>query len=650
MTEFTDTPNAVGPAIIVEVTEATSPFGGVQIFDAGDDFPVQIQIPAAVGPEGPQGDPGPQGPQGQGGTGPQGSTGPPGPQGIPGPIGPQGIPGSDGADSAVVGPQGPPGATGPTGATGAAGTPGAQGPQGVQGAKGDAGNQGPQGNPGPTGATGSTGPQGTKGDTGVAGPTGPTGTTGPQGPIGSAGPQGVQGPTGATGPKGADGTSVVIKGSVATHANLPASATPGDLWITLDTSHGWVWGTPGQWSDVGPIQGPAGATGATGAQGPQGPTGVTGPAGTQGPKGDTGATGSQGIPGTAGLQGVKGDTGATGPAGATGADGKPGNTGPAGPQGLQGVKGDTGATGATGIQGPVGPKGSTGATGLTGPAGPTGAAGSQGVQGPQGAQGPQGVQGPQGTPAPSTTTVNIVSPSNPTGNPTTTAKMVGLGQSPHFFTITPGASGRVFVAISGNVVNNTLNCGIIMGLAVWDRRCSPKQWSKPGHWHLGRSIQNRGVERESVSSIQLSRCYHRANSWCCDLGGFVDHGSPGRNGVGYWHLVFSIHVTMICQKQKNRLCGSGSESKSSPAWSAHWLPPSSLAVRVRRWWLSGRTWTSGRRSGRKSTNRTSTGSTAWGSLSFDHWKQGYDKEMLRIDKRLEKLEERTKQLAYEQTN
>ena len=39
-----------------------------------------------------------------------------------------------------------------------------------------------------------------------------------------------------------------------------------------------------------------------------------------------------------------------------------------------------------------------------------------------------------------------------------------------------------------------------------------------------------------------------------------------------------------------------------------------------------------------------------GSLSFDHWKQGYDKEMLRIDKRLEKLEERTKQLAYEQTN
>lgn len=39
-----------------------------------------------------------------------------------------------------------------------------------------------------------------------------------------------------------------------------------------------------------------------------------------------------------------------------------------------------------------------------------------------------------------------------------------------------------------------------------------------------------------------------------------------------------------------------------------------------------------------------------GSLSFEHWKQGYDKEMARVDKRLEKLEERTKQLAYEHSN
>jgi hypothetical protein len=43
--------------------------------------------------------------------------------------------------------------------------------------------------------------------------------------------------------KGNDGTSVVIKGSVATHQLSATGNTLGDLWIALDTSHGWVWST-----------------------------------------------------------------------------------------------------------------------------------------------------------------------------------------------------------------------------------------------------------------------------------------------------------------------------------------------------------------------------------------------------------------------
>jgi|SRR5215472_902869 len=87
---------------------------------------------------------------------------------------------------------------------------------------------------------------------------------GPPGPVGPAGPQGIQGPTGPIGPP------LQMKGTVASHANLPASGnTVGDVWITADTGHAWSWnGT--SWIDCGQFQGPQGATGATGAQGPSG--------------------------------------------------------------------------------------------------------------------------------------------------------------------------------------------------------------------------------------------------------------------------------------------------------------------------------------------------------------------------------------------
>jgi Collagen triple helix repeat (20 copies) len=285
----------------------------------------------------------------------------------------------------------------------------------MEGAVGPQGPPGPQGVPGPPGPS-TTGPQGPQG------PAGPTGAAGAQGTTGPQGAQGIQGATGPTGPKGADGTSVVIKGSVATSSALPVSGNIfGDLWITLDTGHGWVWGSPGQWSDAGPIQGPPGATGAAGAPGAQGPAGATGP---QGAKGDTGLPGASG---PQGLQGVKGDPGPTGATGAQGAQGI---------QGIQGAKGDTGAAGAPGATGPQGAQGVKGDPGATG------------------ATGPQGIPGPTGTFASFQTAV--VTPALGT---TQAEVMSAVGDY-----LTPTFSGKVMFSFTGYGSNNTANQGVMARL------------------------------------------------------------------------------------------------------------------------------------------------------------------------------------------
>ena len=62
---------------------------------------------------------------------------------------------------------------------------------------------------------------------------------------------------GPQGDPGDSGTSVVIKGSVATVGDLPAGATAGDLYVVLADGDGYVWnGTT--WDNVGQIQGPEG--------------------------------------------------------------------------------------------------------------------------------------------------------------------------------------------------------------------------------------------------------------------------------------------------------------------------------------------------------------------------------------------------------
>jgi len=70
---------------------------------------------------------------------------------------------------------------------------------------------------------------------------------------------GPEGPLGPEGPEGPAGTSIIIKGTVASSSNLGdiVGVEIGDVWITQDDYHGWVYTSSG-WVDLGPFQGPAG--------------------------------------------------------------------------------------------------------------------------------------------------------------------------------------------------------------------------------------------------------------------------------------------------------------------------------------------------------------------------------------------------------
>ena len=345
----------------------------------------------APGPAGADGTNGIDGTNGaDGAPGPAGADGTNGADGAPGPAGADGTNGADGAPG-PAGNDGAAGATGPQGNDGAAGATGPQGPQGNDGTAGATGPQGPQGNDGTAGATGPQGPQGNDGAAGATGPQGPQGNDGTAGATGPQGPQGNDGTAGATGPQGPQGndgtagTSVQITGTLSNVVDLNnISSVLGngyiigsDLYVCVSTTNGDF----NDYSNVGQIQGPAGATG---PQGNDGAAGATGPQGPQGNDGAAGATGPQGP------QGNDGAAGATGPQGPQGNDGTAGATGPQGPQG------NDGAAGATGPQGPQGNDGAAGATGPQGPQGNDGTAGATGPQGPQGNDGAAGATGPAG--------------------------------------------------------------------------------------------------------------------------------------------------------------------------------------------------------------------------------------------------------------
>jgi hypothetical protein len=81
---------------------------------------------------------------------------------------------------------------------------------------------------------------------------------------------------------GSQGIGIRYVATVDTAAELPASATQGDLYVvsTPEPAHGFVWDeTTGDWVDSGPVQGPQGVQGIQGIPGPPGPTAVSADAG-----------------------------------------------------------------------------------------------------------------------------------------------------------------------------------------------------------------------------------------------------------------------------------------------------------------------------------------------------------------------------------
>jgi len=257
---------------------------------------------------------------------------------------------------------------------------------------------------------------------GLTGPTGPTGATGPQGIQGPQGPQGITGPQGIQGNTGQAGKSMIPKSLYSTLEDLQTAhptGVAGDAYAvgTSVSNVIYCWDVDAnQWTNMGTLRGPQGATGNTGPTGAQGPQGV---AGAQGPQGQPGADGRSftvlGRYDTIQQLEAEHPTGSSGDAWAVGTaqsnviyiwdtedlhwvsvGALQGPQGPQGPQGIQGPTGPQGEQGPTGATGPQGPQGETGIQGPQGVQGETGAQGPQGIQGPQGPQGPQGATGSAG--------------------------------------------------------------------------------------------------------------------------------------------------------------------------------------------------------------------------------------------------------------
>lgn len=304
---------------------------------------------------------------------------------------------------------------------------------------------------------------------------------------------------GVVGPTGPQGTSLNVRGSVATVGNLPPTGNVvNDAYIVQSNGNMYVWnGTA--WVDVGKIVGPTGPTGPTGAVGLTGPTG---PTGTTGITGATGPTGAAGSVGNFGPTGPTGNTGLTGPTGPTGAQGAAstvaGPVGPTGPQGAAStVAGPTGPTGIPGsastVAGPTGPTGAQGnASTVAGPTGPTGPQGNAstvaGPTGPTGVAGSVGNLGPTGPTGP--TTYPAVGVAVSTGTAWDTSKVAPAGTivgTSDTQTLTSKTLGNytetVYAVTDGATVNLNPNDGPIQTWTLGASR-TPGQAS----WAAGQSM------------------------------------------------------------------------------------------------------------------------------------------------------------------
>jgi hypothetical protein len=255
---------------------------------------------------------------------------------------------------------------------------------------------------------------------------------------------GAPGPAGPAGEPGLDGYSVRYVSTVLRVEDLPATASPGDMWWveTPSPTTAFIWDDfVGGFVAAGRVQGDPGADSTV--PGPVGPAGQPGRDGVDGKDGAPGSKGDKGDPGSPGATGATGATGARGPVGPTGATGPAGPAGSPGGVGPQGEPGKPGATGSTGAAGPVGPVGPAGPAGSVGPAGPPGADST--VPGPAGPPGADstvpGPVGPQGEPGADST---VPGPAGPPGADSTVPGPVGPAGADG----APGADGVDGVSIS----------------------------------------------------------------------------------------------------------------------------------------------------------------------------------------------------------
>jgi hypothetical protein len=273
------------------------------------------------------------------------------------------------------------------------------GPQGLSGYSGVSGATGTSGFSGYSGVDGLSGTSGVSGYSGVDGLSGTSGFSGYSGAIGS------NGTSGYSGFSGVNGTSVVLKGSVADYTFLPPLAAAGDLYVVLGAGGGYNAGDGavsdgiGGWSNVGQIQGPQGVSGYSGYSGQIGTSGYSGVDGLSGTSGFSGYSGVDGLSGTSGFSGYSGIDGTSGFSGYSGIDGTSGFSGYSGVDGLSGTSGFSGYSGYSGVDGLSGTSGYSGVDGLSGTSGYSGVDGLSGTSGFSGYSGvgTSGYSGIEGT-------------------------------------------------------------------------------------------------------------------------------------------------------------------------------------------------------------------------------------------------------------
>ena len=234
-------------------------------------------------------------------------------------------------------------------------------------------------------------------DRGLIGPQGISGFSGISGYSGYSGISGYSGSgiSGYSGYSGQQGTSINVKGEVATVQDLPPTGNQvNDAYIVTADGNLWIW-DGSAWFDAGQIVGPQGFSGFSGYSGWSGESGYSGFSGISGYSG-SGVSGWSGDSGISGYSGWSGESGFSGISGWSGESGFSGISGWSGDSGISGWSGESGYSGFSG-SGVSGWSGESGYSGYSGISGWSGEVGTSGFSGESGFSGFSGISGYSGS-------------------------------------------------------------------------------------------------------------------------------------------------------------------------------------------------------------------------------------------------------------